>query len=95
MSKPGIVTDRTDCACGARVIRTGRLVLGWDPSPFGTIAARHEASGAWLARRLSQGEQPVAGVEKRYAEHECEPAEVPAARLLPRDGPPGVTPGGA
>lgn len=71
MPKPGVVTDRTDCTCGTRVIRTnGGLVLDWAPSDYGTIAARHEASGAWLARRLRPDEKPVVP-EKRYAEHEC------------------------
>lgn len=80
MARPGIVTDRTDCGvCHKRIIRArsdrGRpVVLDYWPSQFGTIAAQHLPTGAWLARHLSQGGQPVHGVEKRYAEHKCEEA---------------------
>ena len=69
MPSRAIPTDRTDCVCGARVIRTGVGVLDWQPSPYGTIAAYH-GTGAWLARRLRQGEIPLP-YEKRYAKHEC------------------------
>jgi hypothetical protein len=70
MPRPAIPTDRTDCVCGARVIKAGRLVLDWEPSPYGTIAAYQGSSGAWLARQLRQGEIPLS-YEKRRTEHDC------------------------
>ena len=65
-----IPTDRTGCVCGAKVIRTGRLVLDAKPSPFGTYAAYRSGSGGWVTRVLRQGDQPLS-FEKRYAVHEC------------------------
>jgi hypothetical protein len=39
--------------------------------PLGTVAAQHLVSGAWSARFLAAGEEPVVP-EKRYSLHECE-----------------------
>lgn len=78
MPKPAIRTERTDCGTceangiEARLIRPrGLPPLDYWPHPSGTIAARHEASGAWTARRLEQGEAPIPP-EKRYLIHQCQ-----------------------
>jgi len=73
MPRPAVRTDRTDCPrCRARVILArGVPPLDWAPGRYGTIAAAHQASGAWTARRLGFGERPVAP-EHRHAIHRCE-----------------------
>ena len=71
---PAVRTDRTDCQCGARVIKARvagwPMTFDWRPAPWGTWAVRHEATGAWRARRLGQQEGPLPP-EKRHAVHEC------------------------
>ena len=74
MAKVSVRTDRTDCACGTRVILAKSVPpLNYHPDPAGTVAAEHTVSGAWRARFLATGEQPVIP-EKRYAIHRCEAA---------------------
>jgi hypothetical protein len=71
VARPAVPTARTDCLCGTRIIRAaGGLILDYEPSPFGTIAAFHQASGAWTTRVLGQGQEPVPP-EKRYQLHNC------------------------
>jgi hypothetical protein len=71
MPSPAVRTDRTDCACGARVILARDVPpLDYAPDPAGTVAARHAASGAWQARWWNPGDV-LAVLEKRYRVHEC------------------------
>lgn len=39
------------------------------PDPDGILAIRHEASGAYLARVLRNGQEPDPATEKRYTAH--------------------------
>lgn len=72
MASRTVRTEYTACECGARVILAkGVPPLGYTPDPAGTVAAEHKATGAWRARFLAKGEEPVFP-EKRYAVHECE-----------------------
>ena len=77
MASP-VRTDRTDCPrCGGRVILArGLPPLDYTPDRYGTVAAAHQASGAWTGRRLPPGENPVAP-EHRHRVHECA-GEAPA-----------------
>ena len=61
---------RTHCVCRTKVIHTRLGVLNREPSPYGTYAAYRGGSGAWLARKLEQGQEPRS-YEKRHALHEC------------------------
>ena len=67
-----------DCGhCGTRVILVKPppakrfLPLNAVTDPLGTVAAQHLASGAWSARFLASGEEPVVP-ERRYSVHRCE-----------------------
>ncbi|MCW2898843.1 MAG: hypothetical protein JWO67_1108 [Streptosporangiaceae bacterium] len=68
-----IATDFRACkTCGVRlIVPVSGPPLDYYPDPYGTVAARHLATGAWTARRLQQQEQPVPP-EKRYAVHQCD-----------------------
>jgi hypothetical protein len=68
-----IATDYRECGtCHARLIvpASGPPLNYW-PDPYGTVAARHLATGGWATRRLQQQEQPIPP-EKRYSVHHCE-----------------------
>jgi hypothetical protein len=73
-------TEFTACGCGVRVILAkGVPALNYGPDPAGTVAAEHKASGAWRARFLGRGEDPVLP-EKRYSVHECDTTRRAAQR---------------
>jgi hypothetical protein len=80
------VNDCAHAGCGVRLILAkGPLGRRFPPlnafeDPLGTAAAQHLASGAWSARFLASGEEPVVP-EKRYSVHECEEADDPALRV--------------
>lgn len=58
--------------CQARIILVrGCPPIDWAASTDGAVAVEHTAAGAWKARFLARGEQPVAGLEKRHAVHHC------------------------
>jgi glycine/D-amino acid oxidase-like deaminating enzyme len=71
--------------CGVRLILAkGPLGRRFPPlngfeDPLGTVAAQHLASGAWAARFLAAGEEPVVP-EKRYSVHTCPGSERKAQR---------------
>jgi hypothetical protein len=72
MPRPTIRTERTDCrTCRRRII----LIRSFPPldyarDPHGTFAVTHQASGAYTARWLGQGEAAIPP-EHRHAKHEC------------------------
>jgi hypothetical protein len=63
--------------CGVRLILAkGPLGRRFPPlnavtDPLGTVAAQHLVSGAWSARFLASGEEPVVP-EYRYSVHACD-----------------------
>jgi hypothetical protein len=79
------VNDCAHAGCGTRLILVkGPLGRRFPPlngfeDPLGTVAAQHLASGAWQARFLAKGEEPVVP-ERRYSVHECEGSRHAAQR---------------
>jgi hypothetical protein len=73
--------------CGVQLILArnalGKRLPALDafPDPLGTVAARREASGAWIGHFLAKGEEPDASLaEHRYAVHHCTGSDHKAQR---------------
>jgi hypothetical protein len=70
--------------CHARVILTRHCPpADWTPNTAGQLAIEHTVSGAYVARFLAKGEQPLAGLEKRHAVHDCPEAAQPVQEAIP------------